>query len=58
MHVLVDHRKLPGTGAHALDHRVNRLAKTWAQAGSFTLVPTLHVDELIAGGSGEDNRMH
>jgi hypothetical protein len=24
-HVLVDHGELPGTGAHALDHGVNRL---------------------------------
>jgi hypothetical protein len=30
MHVLVDHGELPGSGAHALDHSVNRLAETSA----------------------------
>ena len=57
-HIPVDHGELPGARAHALDHGVNCLAETSAQAGGFVLVPVLRVDQFRAGRSGEDNRMH
>lgn len=51
---LVDDGKLPGIGAHALDHGFNLRPETPAQTGNLVLVPALRVDQLGAGAWGED----
>ena len=53
----VDDRELSGIGAHALDYVVDRRAEMSAQARSLVLVPVLRVNQLGAGGQGENNRI-
>ena len=55
--ILVDDRKLPRIGTHALNHGVNRRAKKSAQTWSLVLVPILRFDQLATGRPGEYNGM-
>jgi hypothetical protein len=57
-HLFEDGWKLPGILAHPFDHWVNRLAEASAQASYFAVVPVLRLDQLRAGGLGEDDRIH
>jgi hypothetical protein len=47
------YRELPGAGAHALDHGVNRRAETPAQAWSLVPRPVQRVGQLGAGRHGQ-----